>query len=120
MRHKVAALIIVALFTTGCGPINPIDFIMGSSGPEINATAVVGENVDNTNATLAVESAGDDIDAGTVNISNADPLLVLLLVLGWLLPSPAEIGNGLLAPFRWIGKRIEARERQRELDKTQE
>ncbi len=120
MRRKLAALTLAALLTAGCGPFNPIDFIMGSSGPEINATAVVGETVDNTNATLAVESAGDDIDAGTVNISNADPLLVLLLVLGWLLPSPAEIGNGLLAPFRWIGKRIEARERLREPPKPKE
>jgi hypothetical protein len=39
-------------------------------------------------------------DNSTTNISEVDPLLLLLLVLGWLAPSPSEIGRGILKLFR--------------------
>ena len=39
-------------------------------------------------------------DNSTTNISEVDPLLLLLLVLGWLAPSPSEIGRGIIKLFR--------------------
>ena len=39
-------------------------------------------------------------DNSSTNISEVDPLLLLLLVLGWLAPSPSEIGRGILKLFR--------------------
>ena len=39
-------------------------------------------------------------DNSTTNISELDPLLLILLVLGWLAPSPSEIGRGILKLFR--------------------
>jgi hypothetical protein len=40
--------------------------------------------------------ADQAISAKTVDITNIPPWVLLLLLLGWLLPSPAEIWNGLL------------------------
>lgn len=39
-------------------------------------------------------------DNSTTNNTEIDPLLLILLVLGWLAPSPSEIGRGLLKLFR--------------------
>ena len=39
-------------------------------------------------------------DNSVTNISELDPLLLILLVLGWLAPSPSEIGRGILKLFR--------------------
>jgi len=39
-------------------------------------------------------------DNSTTNNTEIDPLLLILLVLGWLAPSPSEMGRGLLKLFR--------------------
>ena len=45
-----------------------------------------------------------DQSTNTTNNTEIDPLLLLLLVLGWLLPTPSEMGKTLLkiitAPFK--------------------
>lgn len=37
---------------------------------------------------------------GTVEVSNTEPWMILLLILGWLLPSPNEIGRWILSLFK--------------------
>lgn len=41
-------------------------------------------------------------DNSTTNKTEIDPLMLILLVLGWLAPSPAEMGRGIL---RLLGRR---------------
>ena len=37
---------------------------------------------------------------GNVKVSNTEPWVILLLVVGWLLPSPNEIGRWILSLFK--------------------
>jgi len=51
-------------------------------------------NQDNSEA----EVKTGKVDSLTIN--NADPLLIILLILGWLLPSPQEMWRGLSSFFK--------------------
>jgi hypothetical protein len=39
-------------------------------------------------------------DNSTTKNTEIDPLLLLLLIVGWLAPSPSEMGRGILKLFR--------------------
>lgn len=88
---------------------------MLGSGPNVAANTQIGR--ENRQAVLSTElgdSAGRDIvtkevEAGqveTVNVNNQDipPWVFLVALLGWLLPTPTQmgeaIGRALMAPFR--------------------
>jgi len=85
----------------------------GSGGPTVNSNAQIGK--ENRQSVMSVEqseevSAGRDVittevikevEAGPVEkllISNQNipPWVMLLLILGWLLPTPTEIGRGIM------------------------
>jgi len=85
----------------------------GSGGPTVNSNAQIGK--ENKQAVVTYEeetvtSAGRDVittevikevEAGPVEkllISNQNipPWVMLLLILGWLLPTPTEIGRGII------------------------
>ena len=106
----VSRLIIVALLTStlsSCG----LTSLIPTGGTNVAANTQVGAennqgvttNIDKSVAptvspTGPVETVQQD--NSTTNISEIDPFLLLLLVLGWLAPSPSEIGRGLLKLFR--------------------
>ena len=113
--------IVLALFLSGCG-LNPLGLLGGSGGgPTVNSNAQVGK--ENKQAVVTYEqeettSAGRDIittevlkevEAGPVenlDITNTNipPWVILVLLLGWVLPTPTQIGKALYnlvsAPFR--------------------
>lgn len=113
--------IVLALFLSGCG-LNPLGLLGGSGGgPTVNSNAQVGK--ENKQAVVTYEqeettSAGRDIittevlkevEAGPVenlDITNTNipPWVILVLLLGWVLPTPTQIGRALYnlvsAPFR--------------------
>lgn len=113
--------IVLALFLSGCG-LNPLGLLGGSGGgPTVNSNAQVGK--ENKQAVVTFEqeettSAGRDIittevlkevEAGPVenlDITNTNipPWVLLVLLLGWVLPTPTQIGRALYnlvsAPFR--------------------
>jgi hypothetical protein len=85
----------------------------GSGGPTVNSNAQIGK--ENKQAVVTYEeetvtSAGRDVittevikevEAGPIEkllISNQNipPWVMLLLILGWLLPTPTEIGRGIM------------------------
>ena len=39
-------------------------------------------------------------NVGNVKVTNTEPWVILLLVIGWLLPSPNEIGRWILSLFK--------------------
>ena len=101
---RVVALILLTFTLSGC--LNPLSFLGGGGGPNVAANVQAGAENNQTGAQV-----GDIIKADTVNtgvspsgsvgsfsISNQDiPVwVILLLILGWILPSPREIWVGLL------------------------
>ena len=121
MRIKSIVILVLCIMPlSGClGTGFIVSKIMGggkSSGPTVNADVQVGKN--NTKA-LVSNSESTDTKAGdnavitntkvesqlapsgnvdSINVMNQDiPLwMILLLVLGWVLPSPIEIWRGFL------------------------
>ena len=106
----VSRLIIVALLTSvlsSCG----LTSLIPTGGTNVAANTQVGaENNQGVNTSIdrsvrpvaKPEGPGETIDqsTSTTNRSEIDPLLLLLLILGWLAPSPSEIGRGILKLFR--------------------
>lgn len=120
MKRAIAALLFVSLVSS-CG-ISPLGFLSGGGGgPTVNSNAQIGK--ENKQAVVTYEeetttSAGRDViqtevikevEAGPVEklqVSNQNipPWVMVLLILGWLLPTPSQMGyalwNAVTFPFR--------------------
>jgi len=99
------ALLITTLSSCG-GPLS----LLTGGGPNVAANVQAGkENNQGVNTSvdysvrpvLRPEGPVETIvqDNSTTKVTEMDPLLLLLLVLGWLAPSPSEIGRGVLKLF---------------------
>jgi len=103
--------LILVLFLSGCG-LSTLGLLGGSDGPTVNSNAQIGK--ENRQSVMSVEqteevSAGRDViqteivkevETGTVeNLdiinTNIPPWVILLLILGWLLPTPTEMIRGI-------------------------
>tara|TARA_R110002126_G_scaffold82842_13_gene202809 strand:- start:4520 stop:4900 length:381 start_codon:yes stop_codon:yes gene_type:complete len=99
------------LFLSGCGLSSLIPF-GGGGGPTVNSNAQIGK--ENRQSVISLEqkeevTAGRDViqtetikEVETGNVENLDitntnipPWIILLLILGWLLPTPTEMARGL-------------------------
>lgn len=109
-------LLLALMLMAGCSG-TPLSLLTGG-GPNVAANTQLGE----TNQQVLGTSETTKVDVkdvqGTVQVSNdknevstesgsviinkteIDPLLLLLLVLGWLLPSPQEIARGFINLFK--------------------
>ena len=104
--------LILVLFLSGCG-LSTLGLLGGSDGPTVNSNAQIGK--ENRQSVMSVEqteevSAGRDViqteiikevetgAVGSLDIINTNipPWVMLLLILGWLLPTPTEIGRGIM------------------------
>ena len=102
--------LILVLFLSGCG-LSTLGLLGGSDGPTVNSNAQIG--AENRQSVMSVEnttSAGRDViqteiikevetgAVGSLDIINTNipPWVMLLLILGWLLPTPTEIGRGIM------------------------
>ena len=101
--------LILFLLLSGCGIMSWLPF-GGSTGSTVNSNAQIG--AENRQSVLSVEqteevTAGRDVittevlkevETGMVeklNIQNIPPWVMILLLLGWLLPTPTEMGRGM-------------------------
>jgi hypothetical protein len=91
----------------GCGA-SPLSLLTGG-GTNVAANTQVGrENTQNVGLNtslrpqLRVEAPVETVvqDTSTTKNTEIDPLMLILLVLGWLAPSPNEMGRGILRLFR--------------------
>ena len=104
--------LLLVLFLSSCG-LSTLLPLGGSGGPTVNSNAQVGK--ENKQAVVTYEeetvtSAGRDViqtevikEVETGKVENLDiintnipPWVMLLLILGWLLPTPTEIARGFI------------------------
>lgn len=107
MRFLVGAIIILAL--SSCSPLK----MLGGLSPGVNTAANVQAGKENTQQVVANQvktEAGRDVVQQTspvvaenikeVNIQQTPMWIIVLLVLGWLLPSPNEIARSIRGLFK--------------------
>ena len=104
---KVLALFFFILLS-GCG--GPLSLLTGG-GPNVAANVQAGkENVQQAVVKQERIEAGRDViqqtspvvadKVDTVNVQQTPVWMILLLILGWLLPSPNEIARGIRGVFK--------------------
>ena len=95
--------------------LNPMNLLGGGSGPSVNANVQAGKTnsqtigtTNNTDQEVSVQTLEGNLNqsndknkvstenVGNININEIPPWVLILLVLGWLAPSPQEMGRGLL------------------------
>jgi hypothetical protein len=88
---------------TACSPLDLIKpMLSGSSGPNLDVT--VGDKEEygvgqvGDSSTISTESLTGGVN--TTNVQDIPPWVVLLLVLGWLCPSPTEMYREIKSWFR--------------------
>lgn len=98
------------ILLTSCGA-SPLSLLTGG-GPNVAAPIAVGQTVEQTQGisfrnTTAAPSVSvrpnarvEKIDQSTTKNTTVDPWLIILLILGWLAPSPGEIGRWFQSLFR--------------------
>ena len=113
--------LVIALLLSSCGLTGLPFFSGGGGGPTVNSNAQIGKENKQSVVTYEQEettSAGRDVittevlkevEAGPVdtlkiNNTNIPPWVLLVLLLGWILPTPTQIGRAIYhavtAPFR--------------------
>lgn len=96
------------LLLSSCSGLSPVSLLTGG-GPNVAANVQVGK--ENSQAvvsqTTRIEAGGDVQQSrvisngpGEVTVQEVPPWVVLLLILGWLLPSPGEIARWTINLFK--------------------
>jgi len=101
-------LSVLSLTPSSCSKL-PLSLLTGG-GPNVAANTQLGktnsQTVGTTKSNTVTESTVETVDQSTnevktekvdtVNIQQTPIWMILLLILGWLLPSPGEIGRGFM------------------------
>ena len=105
LRYLLVLIGLVSL--VGCG--GPLSLLTGG-GPNIAANTQIGKNNSqsvvsldtSTRPQLRVQAPVETViqDTSITKNTEVDPLLLLLLIAGWLAPSPAEIGRAIVKLFK--------------------
>ena len=108
--HHLRTLLLFVGLTLSLGSCSATDLLLGGakaalgSGPSVNAQVgkenVQGVKVVRQAPTATVSGPVDTVDQSTTNNTEVDPWLILLLIIGWLAPSPGEIVRGITKIFR--------------------
>ena len=107
---KLLAVVTFTLMLSGCSTLGAIGSFFGSDAPSVNANAQVGkENIQQVVGSQT-EAGGEAQVADTANrvtgtqIINQEvpPWVWILMIMGWLLPSPQEIYRGIIDLFTLI------------------
>ena len=106
MAKRILMLTATLLLLTSCSKLP--SFLSGG-GANVAANTQIGkDNTQNVGLNtslrpqLRVEAPTETVvqDTSTTKNTEVDPLMLILLVLGWLAPSPNEMGRGILKLFR--------------------
>ena len=116
LRLNLIGSLCLILLLSSCG-LTSLPFFGGNGGPTVNSNAQIGkENTQQVVAQQTTQDAGRDIVTETKEVeaasiedltiknTNIPVWVMLLLILGWLLPTPTQIGQGiytlLTLPFK--------------------
>jgi len=105
---RLAASLALCAALAGCGSL-PLGMLGG--GPNVAANVQAGrenrqtavgfeERVEAGRDVIQKEVETGQVDSLTINNEEIPPWVLLVALLGWLLPSPGEIGRGL---YRLLG-----------------
>lgn len=102
MVSRIALLLVLITALTACSS-GALSLLTGG-GPNVAANTQIGkENNQGVNTTITTTSRPELRPTGPVDTivqdnssTNISPLVLLLLIVGWLAPSPSEMGRGLL------------------------
>jgi len=99
---RILAALFVVLFTlTACTGLS-----LATKGATLLAESTGNAQIEQATEILA-EVAGDAVPlAGIVNITNTNWVMLGLLILGWILPSPGEILRTIFNPIGWLIKTL--------------
>ena len=99
---KILAALFVVLFTlTACTGLS-----LATKGATLLAESTGNAQIEQATEILT-EVAGDAVPlAGIVNITNTNWVMLGLLILGWILPSPGEILRTIFNPIGWLIKTL--------------
>lgn len=105
--RKLATAALLTVFLASCSAGGALSLLTGG-GPNVAANTQVGAtnnqgvtlNRDAPRLTLDKNAKVESVNQSTTNNTEIDPLLLFLLVLGWLLPSPQEMGRGIINLFK--------------------
>jgi hypothetical protein len=113
---KILGSLCLILSLSSCG-LTSLPFFGGGGGPTVNSNAQIGkENTQQVVAQQTTQDAGRDIITETKEVeaksiedltiknTNIPVWVMVLLLLGWLLPTPTQMGQGiytlLTLPFK--------------------
>ena len=106
--------------TASCSSLNPLGFLTGG-GTNVAANTQIGKTNTQTVGTTKVQESRTEFTDTTVErfeqtqdqentvktdsvqnltINEIPVWIILLLILGWLLPTPTQIGQGIISLFR--------------------
>ena len=102
MTSRILAALFVVLFTlTACTGLG-----LATKGATLIADATGNAQIEKATE-LLTEVAGDAVPlAGIINITNTNWIMLGLLILGWVLPSPGEILRTIFNPIGWLIKTL--------------
>jgi len=104
-RYSLLLLLLLALISTPSCTQNPLSLLTGG-GPSVNANVLAGQEVtqqlvanqnrqdagrDVVTNEIKKEVEADSVEEVEINNTNIPPWVILLLLLGWLLPTPQEM-----------------------------
>ena len=106
MKSLKLALLLSLMTLVGCSSLNPLAVLTAVIGDKpglsVDTELVVGDK----NQDLEIQVGNVNHQAAkTINNQNAPPILILLLVLGWVLPTPATMIRWMLSKIPFVGKK---------------
>lgn len=102
VHTRILAALFVVLFTlTACTGLS-----LATKGATLLAESTGNAQIEQATEILT-EVAGDAVPlAGIINITNTNWVMLGLLILGWILPSPGEILRTIFNPIGWLIKTL--------------
>jgi len=104
MKYLAASLLVLSL--SGC--LNPMS-LLGGGGPNVAANVQAGKENNQSVIDNSSDVSGENVTVDNSQVSSGGPIesvkvfnqdiptwVIILLILGWMLPSPGEIWRGFL------------------------
>lgn len=104
---RLALTLPIVFILSGC--LNPMSLLGGGGGPNVAANVQAGKENNQSVIDNSSDVSGETVTVDNSQVSSAGPIesvkvlnqdipmwVIILLVLGWMLPSPREIWLGFL------------------------